>query len=76
PRRGTGMRYGGRIAGATVVGPRAADTLQEAVVAMQTGAFTGRLAQAMHPYPSWGQALQMAALRIVQNEGVLEDVGQ
>ncbi|MFV1991911.1 MAG: NAD(P)/FAD-dependent oxidoreductase, partial [Acidimicrobiales bacterium] len=76
PRRGTGMRYGGRIVGATVVGPRAADTLQEAVVAMQSGAFTGRIAQAMHPYPSWGQALQMAALRIVQNEGVLEDVGQ
>ncbi len=70
PRRGTGMRYGGRIAGATVVGPRAADTLQEVVVVMQSGAFTGRLAQAMHPYPSWGQAVQTAAWQIVQNEGV------
>lgn len=61
PRRFLGMRFGGRVVGATVVSPRAAETLQEVVTVMQTGAFTGRIAQSMHPYPSWGQALQMAA---------------
>ena len=59
-----GKRTGGRLLGAHVVGPKAGELLHEAVVAMQTRSFTGRLAQAIHAYPSTSIALQQAAAQL------------
>ncbi|MYE66356.1 MAG: NAD(P)/FAD-dependent oxidoreductase, partial [Acidimicrobiaceae bacterium] len=52
---------GGRILGATIVAPRAGEMIQEVVLAMRTGAFAGRLAQASHAYPTWSSGVQKAA---------------
>jgi hypothetical protein len=43
------------------VAPRAGELIHEAVLAMRTGMFTGRLAQAVHAYPTWSMAMQKAA---------------
>ncbi len=56
-----GNAGGGRILGATVVGPTAGELIGEVVLAMSTNMFTGRLAQATHAYPTWSMALQEAA---------------
>jgi pyruvate/2-oxoglutarate dehydrogenase complex dihydrolipoamide dehydrogenase (E3) component len=61
---------GGRILGATVVAPRAGELIHEAVLAMRTGMFTGRLAQAVHAYPTWSMAIQKAAAQFfIEIEG-------
>jgi pyruvate/2-oxoglutarate dehydrogenase complex dihydrolipoamide dehydrogenase (E3) component len=57
-----GRLGGGQVVGAQVVGPTAGEILHEVVLAMQTRCFSGRLAQAVHAYPSGSMALQMAAL--------------
>ena len=61
PRRLLGNAGGGRILGATIVAPRAGEMIQEIVLAMRTTAFTGRLAQASHAYPTWSIGVQKAA---------------
>ncbi len=61
PRRGLGNLAGGRVLGATIVGPRAGEMIHEIALAMQTGMFTGRLAQTVHAYPTWSMAVQQAA---------------
>lgn len=61
PRRGIGWAGGGRLLGATVVGPTGGDLVHEAALAMRTSMFTGRLAQTVHVYPSWSVAIQLAA---------------
>lgn len=61
PRRGLGNLAGGRVLGATIVGPRAGEMIHEVALAMQTGMFTGRLAQTVHAYPTWSMAVQQAA---------------
>lgn len=61
PRRFTGNAGGGRLLGATIVADRAGEMIHEAVLAMRTGMFTGRLAQAVHAYPTWSMAIQLAA---------------
>ena len=61
PRRLLRNAGGGRILGATIVAPRAGEMIQEIVLAMRTGAFTGRLAQASHAYPTWSSGVQKAA---------------
>ena len=61
PRRLLRNAGGGRILGATIVAPRAGEMIQEIVLAMRTGAFTGRLAQASHAYPTWSNGVQKAA---------------
>ncbi len=58
PRRWLGDTGGGQILGATIVAPRAGEMISEVVLAMRTGAFTGRLAQASHAYPSWSNGVQ------------------
>jgi pyruvate/2-oxoglutarate dehydrogenase complex dihydrolipoamide dehydrogenase (E3) component len=64
-RRGfLGRQTGGRLLGAHVVGPRAGEILHEAVVAMQARSFAGRLAQAIHAYPSTSIAMQQAASQL------------
>ena len=61
PRRLLRYAGGGRILGATIVAPRAGEMIAEIVLAMRTGAFTGRLAQASHAYPTWSNGVQKAA---------------
>ncbi len=69
PRRGLGWAGGGRLLGATVVGPTGGDVVHEAALALRTSMFTGRLAQTVHAYPSWSMALQMAAAQFFFEAG-------
>ncbi|PZS21279.1 MAG: hypothetical protein DLM60_07030 [Pseudonocardiales bacterium] len=57
PRRLTGTTGGGRLLGATIAG----EMIHEVVLAMRTAMFTGGLAQAVHAYPTWSMAVQIAA---------------
>jgi pyruvate/2-oxoglutarate dehydrogenase complex dihydrolipoamide dehydrogenase (E3) component len=52
---------GGRVLGATIVAARAGEMIHEPALAIATGMFTGRLAQATHAYPTWSLAIQQAA---------------
>jgi pyruvate/2-oxoglutarate dehydrogenase complex dihydrolipoamide dehydrogenase (E3) component len=61
PRRLLGNIGGGRILGATIVAARAGEMIHEPALAMATGMFTGRLAQATHAYPTWSYGIQLAA---------------
>jgi len=53
--------YGGQVLGATIVAPRAGEMIHEIALAMRTKAFTGRLGQTVHVYPTWSYAIQKAA---------------
>lgn len=61
PRRLTGWAGGGRIVGATIVGPTAGELIHEPTLAIETAMFTGRLAQTTHAYPTWSMAIQQTA---------------
>jgi len=61
PRRMTGNLAGGRLLGATIVAERAGEMIHEVAVAMRSGAFTGRLAQTVHAYPTWSTGIRSAA---------------
>ena len=61
PRRLLRHAGGGRTLGATIVAPRAGEMIAEVVLAMRTRAFTGRLAQTSHAYPTWSSGVQKAA---------------
>ena len=52
---------GGRILGATIVAPRAGEMIHEVALAMRINAFTGRLAQTVHAYPTWSTAIRSTA---------------
>lgn len=52
---------GGHILGATIVAPTGGELADEVAFAMHTRAFTGRLAQSVHAYPTWSSALQQTA---------------
>ncbi len=56
--RGAG---GGRLLGATAVAAIGGELVHEVALAMRTKMFTGRLAQAVHTYPTWSMAIQKAA---------------
>ncbi len=60
-RRLLGNVGGGRLVGATVVCARAGELINEAALAIQTGMFLGRLAQTIHPYPTWSMAMRQTA---------------
>lgn len=61
-RRGPlGGPTGGRLLGAHVVGEGAGELIHEAVLVMQSRAFAGRLAQAIHAYPTMSVGMQQAA---------------
>ena len=47
--------------GATIVGERAGEMIHEVALAMRTRAFTGRLAQTVHAYPTWSTGVRSAA---------------
>ena len=61
PRRVLGNAGGGRILGATIVASRGGELVHEPALAMRTGMFAGRLAQAVHAYPTWSIALRQTA---------------
>ena len=59
----------GRIVGATVVGPRAGETLGELTLAIRHGLRTRDLAGTTHPYPThndgpWNAAIADVRLRL------------
>jgi len=56
----------GRIVGATVVGPRAGETLGELSLAIHHGMRTRDLASVTHAYPTYNDALWNAAVRDVR----------
>ncbi|HEY2702761.1 MAG TPA: FAD-dependent oxidoreductase [Candidatus Dormibacteraeota bacterium] len=55
---------GGSLLGAHLIGPGAGELVHEFAVAMQTGAFPGRLAQTIHAYPTMALAVQQAAAQL------------
>jgi pyruvate/2-oxoglutarate dehydrogenase complex dihydrolipoamide dehydrogenase (E3) component len=61
PRRVLRNLGGGQLLGATVVAERGGELIHEAVLAMRTRMFTGRLAASAHAYPTWSLAIQQAA---------------
>jgi pyruvate/2-oxoglutarate dehydrogenase complex dihydrolipoamide dehydrogenase (E3) component len=65
PRVSSGRLRGGRIAGATIVAPRAGEMITEVALAMQTGMFPARLAQTAHAYPTWSSGVQKCAAQFV-----------
>lgn len=65
PRPVIGFAGGGRLIGATIVAERAGEMIGEAALAIRTAMFAGRLAQTVHPYPTWSIAIQMAASQFV-----------
>ncbi|WP_407317483.1 FAD-dependent oxidoreductase [Isoptericola halotolerans] len=56
----------GRIVGATVVGPRAGESLGELTVAVRQGLRTRDLAGIIHPYPTWNDGLWNASVADVR----------
>lgn len=64
PRRVLGNVGGGRLLGATAVGPCGGELVHEVALGIRTGMFAGRLAQTVHAYPSWSMAVQMAAAQL------------
>lgn len=58
----------GRVVGATVVGPRAGETLAELTLAVRRGLRARDLAGVMHPYPSWGDGPWNAAVAEVREQ--------
>lgn len=64
PRRLLGNAGGGRLLGATAVGPRGGELVHEVALGIRTGMFAGRLAQTVHAYPSWSMAVQIAAAQL------------
>ncbi|GGK95736.1 dihydrolipoyl dehydrogenase family protein [Mangrovihabitans endophyticus] len=69
PRRGLRHLGGGRLLGATIVAERAGEMIHEPALAMATGMFTGRLAQATHAYPTWSYGVQVAAAQFFGTYG-------
>ncbi|MEG9225516.1 dihydrolipoyl dehydrogenase family protein [Aeromicrobium sp. Sec7.5] len=57
-----------RIVGATVVGPRAGETLGELAIAVQQGLRTRDLASVMHAYPTWNDGPWNAAVADVRTQ--------
>jgi pyruvate/2-oxoglutarate dehydrogenase complex dihydrolipoamide dehydrogenase (E3) component len=59
-----GHAGGGTILGAHIAGPGAGELIHEFVIAMQVRAFSGRLAQAIHAYPSMSVGVQQVVARL------------
>lgn len=56
----------GRVRGATIVGPRAGESLGEASLAVRHGLRTSQIASATHAYPTYSDALWNAAVADVR----------
>lgn len=66
PRRFLRNIAGGQIVGATIVGDRAGEMIHEPAMMMLLNAFTGRLAQLTHAYPTWSTGVQKCAGQFFQ----------
>lgn len=60
------LSSGGKVRGATIVGPRAGESLAEATLAVRLGLTATQLAGSTHPYPTYGDGVWNAALQVVQ----------
>jgi len=69
-----GRATGGTLLGAQVVGSEAGELIHEAVIAMQARTFTGRLAQAVHAYPSMSVGIQQTAAQLFAEGRLLAPV--
>ncbi|EFQ82233.1 pyridine nucleotide-disulfide oxidoreductase [Aeromicrobium marinum DSM 15272] len=58
----------GRVVGATVVGPRAGESLAEVLLAARHGLRARDIAASMHPYPTHGDGVWKAALEDLQDQ--------
>jgi pyruvate/2-oxoglutarate dehydrogenase complex dihydrolipoamide dehydrogenase (E3) component len=58
----------GRIVGATIVGPRAGETIGELALAVRSGLRARDLAALTHPYPTWNDGPWKAALADVREQ--------
>jgi pyruvate/2-oxoglutarate dehydrogenase complex dihydrolipoamide dehydrogenase (E3) component len=56
----------GRIVGASVVGPRAGETIGEVVAWMASGAKLSTIVRSTHAYPTWNESLTAASLEELQ----------
>jgi pyruvate/2-oxoglutarate dehydrogenase complex dihydrolipoamide dehydrogenase (E3) component len=74
-RKVLGRLGGGEVVGAHIVGPGAGEMLAEVVLAMRTRAFAGRLAQAIHAYPTLSMGVQQAAAQLFPIGRALVDAG-
>lgn len=59
-----GSATGGQVVGAHIVGVHAGEMLHEIVISMQAKTFAGRLAQAIHAYPTLALGVQQAAAQL------------
>jgi len=57
----TRHKAGGKVIGATIVGGRAAEMINEIALVMRSNAYGARLAQTVRAYPSWSTIVQKAA---------------
>lgn len=58
-----------RIVGATIVGVRASELINEMAVIMSAGMGMRELANVLHTYPARSDSIRLAALAFVQNQG-------
>jgi pyruvate/2-oxoglutarate dehydrogenase complex dihydrolipoamide dehydrogenase (E3) component len=61
-----GHAGGGTILGAHITGPGAGELIHEFAVGMQVRAFSGRLAQAIHAYPTMSVGVQQVVARLFE----------
>ncbi|MEM7096433.1 MAG: NAD(P)/FAD-dependent oxidoreductase [Actinomycetota bacterium] len=59
----TGHAAGGKLIGATIVGGRAGELINECALVMRSNTYAGRLAQTVRAYPSWSTVMQKTAAR-------------
>ena len=59
----TKHKVGGKLVGATIVGGRAGELINECALLMRSGSYVGRLAQTVRAYPSWSTIMQKTAAR-------------
>ncbi|WP_430869192.1 dihydrolipoyl dehydrogenase family protein [Demequina aurantiaca] len=60
------VENGGRVVGGTIVGPRAGETIGELTLAVHQKLSTSAIASAIHPYPTYSDALWNAAVADVR----------
>jgi len=56
-------KAGGKVIGATIVGARAGEMINEVALVMSMNAYGARLAQTVRAYPSWSTVMRKAASR-------------